>query len=200
MSNQNVNVNNNGNNEIIPGNHDNLPAEISEDGSDNASIRTVESNQNNNDIPLNFLSRMITDFSGDPKELNNFLQNANNAIGLASQSQRWPLELFIFSKVSSEVKTKINMNDITTYTELRQKLLAVYSPVESYDYLMEQLETTKQRQNESIKEYYVRLDKITSKCLLATDKEATSHTRDSEKRVIQRIALRRFTHHTVPEI
>lgn len=151
-------------------------------------------------ISLNFLSHMITPFNGDPKELTNFLQNANNAIGLATRAQRPALEMFIFSKISSEVKTKINMCDILTYTELRQKLKAVYSPIESYDYLMEQLETLKQRVQESIKEYYVRLDKICSKCLMATEKEADSHTLESEKRVIQRIALRRFTHHCIPEL
>lgn len=66
---------------------------------------------------------------------------------------------------------------------------------------MEQLETIKQRSSESIKDFYLRLDDITNKCLiLATESQTTSHTYASEIWVIQRIALRRFTHHCIPEI
>lgn len=176
------------------------PPEVSDDESDSTYSASTNENRTEIEIPLNFLSHMITPFNGETKELSNFLQNANNAMGLASASQKLPLEMFVFSKISSEVKTKINMGNIRTFTELRDKLKAVYSPVESYDFLMEQLETTKQKATESIKDYFVRLDKITSKCLMVTEKVASSHTVESEKRVIERITLRRFTHHTIPEI
>lgn len=183
----------NAGNQLISNSHANLNS-IADDTDSNFSHDEQER------IPLSFLSHMITPFNGDSKELGNFLQNANNALGLALPSQRTALEMFIFSKISSEVKTKVNMCNIVTYAELRQKLKAVYSPIESYDYLMEQLETIKQKISESVREYYVRLDRITSKCLVATEKEAESHSLESEKRVIKRISLRRFTHHTIPEL
>lgn len=190
---------------------ENVPNEVGIMSDDDSDSNFGSASEASHSVPLNFLSHMITPFNGDSKELNNFLQNANNAIGLASASQKYALELYIFSKVSSDVKTKINMSNITSYTQLRDKLIAVYSPVESYDYLMEQLETTKQKSGESVREFYIRLDKITSKCLVATEKEATSfvlksdrkdssHVLESEKRVILRVALRRFTHHAIPEL
>lgn len=188
-----------------------IPDEVGIMSDDDSESNFGSASEASQSVPLNFLSHMITPFNGDSKELNNFLQNANNAIGLASASQKYALELYIFSKVSSDVKTKINMSNISSYTQLRDKLIAVYSPVESYDYLMEQLETTKQKSGESVREFYIRLDKITSKCLVATEKEATafvlksdkkdkSHVLESEKRVILRVALRRFTHHAIPEL
>lgn len=151
-------------------------------------------------IPLAFLSQMVTPFNGDPKDLPTFLQNANNALEICAMNQKLPLTLLIFSKVGSDVRTKINMSSISTFTELRTKLKLIYQPSESYSYLMEQLETMKQKPNESVKEYYVRLDNITTKCLTATEQQTTDRNFTAEVRVINRIALRRFTHHSIPEI
>lgn len=181
-------------------------------GSDNKDTKTfvpLEFADNNMDnpveedpcrIPLSFLSQMITPFNGDTKDLQTFLQNANNALEICAIDQKLPLTLLIFSKVSSDVRTKINMSSISTFTELRSKLKLIFQPSESYSYLMEQLETMKQKTTESVKEYYVRLDNITTKCLTATEQQTKDRNFTAEVRVINRIALRRFTHHCIPEI
>lgn len=156
------------------------------------------------EIPISFLARMITPFEGNPEELTHFLQNAENALNLASQDQVIPLTALIFSKVSSDVKNKINISEVRTFTELERKLKQIFQITESLTFLQEQLETCRQKPNESIKEFYLRIEKLSGKISRITRETAGASINRmllyGKQELIAENALRRFTHHCKPEI
>lgn len=75
---------------------------------------------------------MVTSFEGNPEELTHFLQHAVNALNLASQDQVVALTALIFSKVSTDVKNKINIADVRTFEELERKLKQIFQITESH--------------------------------------------------------------------
>lgn len=152
-------------------------------------------------IPISFLAQMITPYNGNSAELQNFLQNAENALSLAHDTQKRALTALIFSKVSADVKNKLNATDITTFANLKQKLEQIFQITESLTFLQEQLETCKQKPNESIKEFYSRIERLNSRIIQKIKENTTSRSMLIGKlALIEDMALRRFTHHCKPEI
>ena len=152
-------------------------------------------------LPISFLAQMITPYNGSSAELQNFLQNAENAFSLAHDTQKRALTALIFSKVSAEVKNKLNATNITTFANLKQKLEQIFQITESFTLLQEQLETCKQKQNESIKEFYSRIERLNSRIIQKVKENTTSKSMLIGKlALVEDMALRRFTHHCKPEI
>lgn len=160
-----------------------------------------DTTQHRGSIPITFLAQMITSFNGNSSELSNFLQNAENALSIAKENQKTALTALIFSKVSSEVKNKINASEINTFTDLKIKLKQVFQITESLTYLQEQLETCRQKPNETVKEFFLRIEHLNSRIIQKIKESTISNSMLVGKlALINEMALRRFTHHCKPEI
>lgn len=152
-------------------------------------------------IKTETLISLLTNFNGDRNEAQNFLINAQNALNLAEPDQTYPLTIAIFSKISADVKSKINISRIHNFTDLKRKIQQRYCKVESTSFLLETLDTMKQNPNESIIDFYSRLDKQTTKCLSAIQRECLNELEaPGQLSFIENTALRRFKYHTRPEI
>lgn len=101
--------------------------------------------QNSNEkLPLSLLFKFIKPFNGDRRELTTFIQNCNSAFQLAQPNQNSHLFLYIVAQLSSNVVNEINLNEITSWTILKQKLKSYYSQERDLTQLYEELETIKQ--------------------------------------------------------
>lgn len=152
-------------------------------------------------LPLSLLFKFIKPFNGDRKELTTFIQNCNSAFKLAQPNQNLHLFLFVASQLSSSVVNEINLEEIRNWKDLKDKLKNYYSRVKDLTQLHEELETIKQNFNESVTDFFKRLETLKNECI-------TAETNDCEeknelfglKKSIQRTALRRFILHCRPEI
>lgn len=140
---------------------------MSRDGSESRLNSTTEDVEEKIVMSLEFLCKLITPFNGDREEVENFLLNAKHAHEFAQPNQVLPLFAFTLSKISSSVKNKLNLTEITNFHALKVALKRLYIDHTHYTQLMEDLDTIKQRNNESVIDYYMRLEKLTNKCLSA---------------------------------
>lgn len=165
--------------------------------SNNASLTSEDSER----LSMTLLCSMITPFNGDRNELSNFLINCNNAFYLAQPNQIKNLTFFIFSKLSANVKTAINISQILSWSDLRSTLKRTYGTLEDVTDLLQQLETSAQKPNESVKEFYLRLEGIKVKCLKHVSEENENPSELCGKiAMINQTALRRFCRFSKEEI
>lgn len=162
--------------------------------------------ENSNDyqpetLPLTVLFKFIKSFSGERTELNTFITNVNSAFSLAQPNQKPSLFLYVVSQLSTNVINEIQISDISSWTELKNKLKLYYSHTKHLAQTHEELETIKQKQNETITEFFKRVEKVKNECIQA---ETLNCENQNEliglKKAIQRTALRRFIIHCKPEI
>lgn len=152
-------------------------------------------------MPLSFLCKLITPFNGDRDEVENFLLNAKHAHDFAQPNQIVPLFAYTLAQISSSVKNRLNLIEVTNFEALKISLRRLYVDQTHYTQLMEDLDTIKQRSNETITEYYTRLDKLTCRCLSALkSKNDNPDLLNGKLAFIKDTALRRFIFHSNPEI
>lgn len=157
---------------------------------------------NSEKLPLSLLFKFVKPFNGDRRELTTFIQNCNSAFQLAQPEQTSHLFLYIVAQLSSNVVNEINLNEINSWTVLKSKLRSYYSQERDLTQLYEELETVKQNHNESITQFFKRLENLKNECITAEGNQVEKDKIDlnSIKKSIQRTALRRFILHCKPEI
>lgn len=154
-------------------------------------------------LPLAVLFKFIKPFNGDRNELNTFIQNTNSAFSLATYDQRNSLFLYVASQLSTNVVNELELNDIDNWNDLKNKLRLYYSTTKHLVQAHEELETIKQYPNETITEFFKRVELTKNECIQA-EINSNAHNDDAYlpgiKRSIQQTALRRFIIHCKPEI
>lgn len=155
----------------------------------------------NEKIETGLLAKLLSEFTGNPVHLQNFLSNAENALSLAHPSQKTIITALIFAKVSPEVKAKINASEIESFFELKNKLKQVYQITESLTHLMEELDKCEQEHNESANEFYLRIENLTAK-IREKIKNTPQHRSliKGKLALIDENALRRFVNCSKPEL
>lgn len=173
-------------------------------GQGEAPVRTFDPFADHRGPTLAVLASMITNFNGDPLELPTFLQNAENALNLAEDHQETTLTGIIFSKISGNVRNQINITGITSFEVLKDKLKQIYTSTDSLPYLVQKLDTSKQKPNESVKEFFVRIEKINEKILanIKASSTITTHAQflSGKLSYANELALLRFTNFCKPEV
>lgn len=161
-----------------------------------------DSEEEQNDVlPLSLLFKFIRPFNGDRRELNTFIQNCNSAFQMAMPFQTDRLFLYVAAQLSSNVVNEIDLQEISSWTDLKKKLKTYYSQIKDVTQLHEELETIKQSMNESVTDFYKRLEKLKNECISAEQNQCENPNEiPSLKKSIHRTALRRFVLHCRPEI
>lgn len=164
---------------------------------------TDSENSLHEELPLTVLFKFIRPFNGDRRELSGFLQNGNSAFSLATQGQKAPLLLFVVSQLSTSVVNEVELSEVQTWEELKSKLRLYYSHNKHLAQAHEELEMIKQHSNESITEFFKRVERAKNDCLQAeilTNNGKSKEDLPGLKRSIQQTALRRFIIHCHPSI
>lgn len=151
---------------------------------------------------IEFICSLIPkEFNGNRFELGQFVANCNNASQLASPTQKTPLLYFILSKISGRAKEQLAQQTFSTWDELKIKLKSLYQDKKHFTQIMEELNNTKQNFNESIADYYQKLETLNSRALSAAQQNTTDPTILPGKiQTINEITLNRFVYHSIPSI
>lgn len=169
----------------------------------NISTSEIQNSEENNPeyLSLNLLFKFIKPFNGSRSELTTFIQNGNSAFQLARPNQKDHLFLYIVSQLSSEVVNEIELEDVASWTELKTKLKSYYGKIKDLTQLHEELETIRQGPNETVTDFFKRLEKLKNTCITAEDNQCEDPNEfQGLKKSILRTALRRFILHTKPDI
>lgn len=121
---------------------------------------------------------------------------------LATETQVAPLLLFVKSKITGKAREQIDIHcDLTTWNEISELLLNLYQDKKSFDQLLEELNNIKQGHNETISQFYQRLEDVSSRVL------ANVHANEKDKALLKGrlvmvndMTLNRFIYHTHPQI
>lgn len=169
---------------------------------DNLSV--ADSNESRNEtLPLAVLFKFVRPFSGDRRELSSFLQNGNSAFSLASATQQNALLLYVVSQLSTSVVNEVALSEVHTWDELKSRLRLYYSHTKHLAQAHEELEIIKQHSNETITDFFKRVERAKNDCLQAEILNNQDYSKDclpGLKRSIQQTALRRFIIHCHPAI
>lgn len=180
----------------MPGNNSN--SQTSNSADTNASGSATSNNSDN--FSLQFLCSLIPkSFDGKRIEFNEFRTNCENAMLLANDNQKYPLLVFIVSKLTGNVRTQLQGKTYKVWDDLKALLDGLYQDQKHYIQLMEELNTLKQTLNESVSVFHDRLDRLVTR-IINTLPYKTQDEQKIKIQTIKELALSRFIHHSVPDI
>ncbi|KAF5278402.1 hypothetical protein FQA39_LY05891 [Lamprigera yunnana] len=143
----------------------------------NSEVETSSDQNPNVTFSIEFLCKLITnEFTGNRLQLGQFLANCNNANQLASRSQKTPLLFYILAKISGRAKEQLAQKSFSFWEELKEKLKALYQDRKHYSQLLEKL-NSKQFYNESLSDFFQRLEIINSRTLSAVHQDTTDQNK-----------------------
>lgn len=153
------------------------------------------------ELPVTVLFKFIRPFNGDRTELASFIQNTNSAFSLAKPRQKSPLLLYVVSQLSTNVSNELELTGVHSWSELKIKLKQFYGHAKHLAQTHEELEMIRQHANESITDFFKRVERAKNDCIQAEVMNNKS-TLDLPgiRKAIQETALRRFIIHCNPVI
>lgn len=161
---------------------------------------TSELNTATTIFTLQFLCSLITKtFDGNRIDLHEFIANCDSAFNLSPFSHREALMAYVISRITGSARAQLRDKRITSWDELKELLLKLYSDKKHYTQLMEELNTIKQNMNENILNFYNRIDKLCTR-LLNTVTYQDVNERLGRIEMIKELSLQRFILHSTPEI
>lgn len=131
-------------------------------------------------------------------EFNEFRTNLENAMLLAKDNQKYPLSVFIISKLTSNVRNQLQGKKYESWDELKPVLDGLCQHQNYYSPIMENLSTVKQTPNESVSLFHDRLDPLVSR-IISTIPFKTVDEQKIKIEAIKELVLTRFIHHSIPE-
>lgn len=169
---------------------------LNNDVMDNSVVSSVE-------VSLGHLIKLLPkEFDGDRTKLRSFIKQVDSVFELARPSQKSVLLLFVKNKIVGKARDQVDIHcNLTTWDEISDLLLRLYQDKKSLDQLMEELNSIRQMRNESISQFYQRLEELQSRIL------GTIHSADIEDNtlagrvtMINEMTLNRFVYHSHPQI
>ena len=154
-------------------------------------------------LRLEFLIKLIPDaFDGDRYRLRSFIKQVDSVFELAKPDQEVPLLLYVKSRIVGKAREQIDIHcNLTTWPEISELLISLYQDKKTLDQLFEELHSIKQERNESVTQFYQRLEDLSSRIL------GTLHAIHSEDKslsgrlsMVNDMVLNRFIYHTHPQI
>lgn len=155
------------------------------------------------DYSIDFLIKLIPEsFDGDRYKLRSFVKQIDAVFELANDNIKPALLLFVKSKIKGKAREQIDIHcNLTTWQGISDLLISLYQDKKSLDQLLEELSNTKQSMNESVSQFYQRLEDVNSRILAiihSTENDATNL--NGRILMINDVTLNRFIYHTHPQI
>lgn len=135
-------------------------------------------------FPINVLCNFINVYKGDRETLTAFLTNCQNALDLASSSQKTLLLKFIIARLEGKAQIACSNKIFDDFDSLKAFLKQNFGERKHYNHLLLELQSCKQQANESVSQFALRIET----CL--TDLQSEIHNSDSLKKDLSgRIAM-----------
>lgn len=134
--------------------------------------------------PIKILCDFIDTYKGDRETLPAFLTNCQNALGLASESQKKLILKYILSKLRGKAQIACSNKVFEDFESLQSFLRQNFGERKHYNHLFFELQSCRQQDNESVSQFALRLET----CL--TDMQSEIHNSETLKKDLSgRIAM-----------
>lgn len=154
-------------------------------------------------LSLDFLTKLIpAEFNGDRLKIRSFVKQVDATFELAQDNQKNALLLYVKSKITGKAREQIDIHcNLTTWEEISELLLNLYQDKKSLDQLLQELNSIQQGRNESVSDFYQRLEDLNSRVLAALHStETNAGMLKGRIAMISDMSLNRFVYHTCPPI
>lgn len=128
-------------------------------------ILTFSRSNNKSDMDINTLFKFIKPYDGRRECLNSFIINCNNAIELASDSQKSILLKFILCQLEGKAELACSIKDFQTWDQLKEFLKKQFSDRKHYSHLLTVLQECRQGQTETVTQYAFKIETCLSQLL-----------------------------------
>lgn len=125
----------------------------------------VTRSKSKSEMDINTLFKFIKPYDGRREGLNSFIINCNNAIELASESQKSILLKFILCQLEGKAELACSIKDFQTWDQLKEFLKKQFSDRKHYSHLLTVLQECRQGQNETVTQYAFKIETCLSQLL-----------------------------------
>mgnify|MGYP000533578037 CR=1 FL=1 len=111
-------------------------------------------------------------FSGDPKELKDFIDNVEAAYSITDESLHPILIKYVLAKITGEAKRTLDLqaDAAIRWEDIREKLETHYSVKRTFAFYCTQLCMGKQKTNETVTQWGTRVEQLVSNAIESTEK------------------------------
>lgn len=154
------------------------------------------------EVELSILLKFIKPYDGRRDTLNSFIVNCNNAYDLATDSQKDILFKFILCQLQGKAETACSIKEFTSWQQLKDFLKTQFSERKHYSHLLTELQECKQKLNEPVSQYALRVETCLSSLLTEI---SISHGHKSREMIgrtaaMEELALHHFQMGLTPRI
>lgn len=117
------------------------------------------------DMDLNVLLKFIKPYDGKRETLNSFILNCNNALELASETQKVILFKYILSQLQGRAESACSIKEFSNWDQLKDFLKTQFSERKHYSHLLTDLQESRQGPNENVTQYSLKVETCLSQLL-----------------------------------
>lgn len=167
-----------------------------------ASKKKIATPSNTTELDLSILLKFVKPYDGSRDTLNAFLVNCNNAYDLASDAQKDILFKFIICQLEGKAQTACSVKEFVDWDQLKEFLKAQFSETKHYTHLLTDLQDCKQRANEAVSQYALRVETCLSQLLTEMSISHGHKNREMIGRIaaMEELALHHFLIGLLPHI
>ena len=151
------------------------------------------------DIPT--LSNLLPEFNTTyPEQIYRFVRSCDSAFSLASPEQIPILLVYALNKIIGSGASEVHSRRFTNWQQLKKYLIQRFSTIKTIAHLNLELQSMFQKHNESITQYYDRVDLCRSKIIEKLTTEITDDSVEGRKIATDELALNVFVNGLNSEI
>ncbi|XP_063369305.1 uncharacterized protein LOC134657672 [Cydia amplana] len=145
---------------------ENMAAQAVKDAIKSEVSPTTSNEAKSDEIPLNTLLRLIPEFdTAHPAQVYRFVRSCDSAFELANTSQQPVILTYALNKISGHNSSDVFAKRYLNWSELKTFLIQKFSQTKTLTHLNLELQSLFQKPNESVTDYFHRVDLCRNKIL-----------------------------------
>lgn len=148
---------------------------------------------NHNEMPITTLLKLIPEFdTSKSDQVYRFVRSCDAAFDLASDNQKVILLTYALNGVTGPLSSDIHIKTHSSWQELKRFLISKFSQTKTLGHLNLELQSMFQKPNESVTEYFIRVDLCRNKILEKLTTEIRDSSLEGRKITTEETALNVF--------
>lgn len=148
---------------------------------------------NMSELDLNTLLKLIPDFDTDQnQQIYRFIRSCDSAFKLATPDQKTVLLVYALNRITGSGASDVHCRQYAEWNSLKTYLIQRFSNIKTISHLKLELQSMFQKPNETITQYYHRIDLCRSKIIEKLTTEITDDSLSGRKTCTEETALSVF--------
>lgn len=144
-------------------------------------------------VPLNTLLKLIPEFdTAQTTQVYRFVRSCDSAFSLSNDNQKDILLIYALNKITGSGSSDVHARQHSNWDDLKHFVIQKFSQTKTLAHLNLELQSLFQKQNESVTEYFHRVDLCRNKILEKLTAEVTDITLPGRKSTTEETALNVF--------